>query len=114
LPAENEAEGAQAAFQFLDVQIIGVAERAVHIETDSADAGDVQGQENLFRFTIGFYTTSRAYNTAMASRIVHLRIAEKLLGFIPDLEPDRFAVGNVAPDSGIPDENMSNCGLRIN
>jgi hypothetical protein len=40
----------------------------------------------------------------MASWIVHLRIAENLLGLIPVLEPASFAVGNVAPDSGIPDE----------
>jgi hypothetical protein len=40
----------------------------------------------------------------MASWIVHLRIAENLLGLFPDLEPARFAVGNIAPDSGIPDE----------
>ena len=41
----------------------------------------------------------------MASWIVHLRIAENLLGLFPDLDPARFAVGNIAPDSGIPDEN---------
>lgn len=40
----------------------------------------------------------------MASWIVHLRIAEGLLrqGLAPDAAA--FAVGNVAPDSGIPDE----------
>jgi hypothetical protein len=40
----------------------------------------------------------------MASWIVHLRIAENLLNLLPDLDPARFAVGNIAPDSGIPDE----------
>ena len=40
----------------------------------------------------------------MASWIVHLRIAEALLGLFPDLDPARFAVGNIAPDSGKPDE----------
>jgi hypothetical protein len=40
----------------------------------------------------------------MASWIVHLRIAENLLDVLPDLDPARFAVGNIAPDSGIPDE----------
>jgi hypothetical protein len=40
----------------------------------------------------------------MASWIVHLRIAEKLLEYWPALDPAQFAVGNVAPDSGIPDE----------
>jgi hypothetical protein len=40
----------------------------------------------------------------MASWIVHLRIAEKLLERIPGLDAAQFAIGNVAPDSGIPDE----------
>jgi hypothetical protein len=40
----------------------------------------------------------------MASWIVHLRIAENLLRRIPGLEAGPFAVGNIAPDSGIPDE----------
>jgi hypothetical protein len=40
----------------------------------------------------------------MASWIVHLRIAENLLGLFPFLDPGCFAVGNIAPDSGIPDE----------
>jgi hypothetical protein len=40
----------------------------------------------------------------VATWIVHLRIAEYLLGKIPGLSPAPFAVGNIAPDSGIPDE----------
>lgn len=40
----------------------------------------------------------------MASWIVHLRIAEKLLDQIEGLDPGQFAIGNVAPDSGRPDE----------
>ncbi len=40
----------------------------------------------------------------MASWIVHLRVAEKLLAAWPGLDPAQFAVGNIAPDSGIPDE----------
>lgn len=40
----------------------------------------------------------------MATWIVHLRIAENLLGHIPNLLLDKFALGNVAPDSGKPDE----------
>ncbi|RPI85469.1 MAG: hypothetical protein EHM41_10835 [Chloroflexi bacterium] len=40
----------------------------------------------------------------MASWIVHLRIAELLLEKIPGLDPSSFAVGNIAPDSGMPDE----------
>jgi hypothetical protein len=41
----------------------------------------------------------------MASWIVHLRLAENLLGLIVGLDAPQFAVGSVAPDSGIPDEN---------
>jgi hypothetical protein len=40
----------------------------------------------------------------MASWIIHLRIAEALLDKFTDLDPARFAVGSIAPDSGIPDE----------
>jgi hypothetical protein len=41
----------------------------------------------------------------MASWIVHLRIAEKILDHLPMLDAGQFAIGNVAPDSGVPDEN---------
>ena len=41
----------------------------------------------------------------MASWMVHLRITEKLLGKIDGLDAEQFAIGNVAPDSGIVDEN---------
>jgi hypothetical protein len=41
----------------------------------------------------------------MATWIAHLRIAENLLARIPDLDPGQFAIGNIAPDAGIPDEN---------
>jgi hypothetical protein len=44
----------------------------------------------------------------MASWIVHLRIADNLLNLIEGLEPVYFAIGNVATDSGIPDENWEN------
>jgi hypothetical protein len=37
-----------------------------------------------------------------------LRIAENLLERILDLDPGRFAIGNIAPDSGIPDKNWEN------
>jgi hypothetical protein len=40
----------------------------------------------------------------MATWITHLRIAENLLDLLPNLDPERFAIGNIAPDSGIPDE----------
>ncbi|NMB67251.1 MAG: hypothetical protein GYA20_00630 [Chloroflexi bacterium] len=42
----------------------------------------------------------------MATWIVHLRIAERLLGDLDaGLDEAAFALGNIAPDSGIPDEN---------
>jgi len=40
----------------------------------------------------------------MSTWIAHLRIAENLLERIPGLAPGQFAIGNIAPDSGIPDE----------
>jgi len=40
----------------------------------------------------------------MVTWIAHLRIAENLLGLFPELDPAGFAVGSIAPDSGIPDE----------
>jgi hypothetical protein len=40
----------------------------------------------------------------MATWIVHLRIAENLLERIPGLDAGQFAIGNIAPDSGVPDE----------
>ena len=44
----------------------------------------------------------------MATWIVHLRIAENLLDLIPNLDAGQFAIGNIAPDSGVPDENWEN------
>jgi hypothetical protein len=43
----------------------------------------------------------------MATWIAHLRIAEGLLVRIPDLDPAQFAIGNIAPDSGVPDERRN-------
>lgn len=43
----------------------------------------------------------------MASWMVHLRIADKLLDSIPNLSPIEFIVGNIAPDSGVPNEDWS-------
>ncbi len=40
----------------------------------------------------------------MATWVVHLRIAENLLKEMPWLDPAQFAIGSIAPDSGIPDE----------
>jgi hypothetical protein len=44
----------------------------------------------------------------MASWMVHLRIAENLLSKIPVPDESMFAVGNIAPDSGSPDEKWEN------
>lgn len=43
----------------------------------------------------------------MASWMVHLRIADRLLDRFPELSPVEFIVGNVAPDSGVPNEDWS-------
>lgn len=43
----------------------------------------------------------------MASWMVHLRIADKLLDQIPGLAPVEFIVGNIAPDSGVPNADWS-------
>ena len=39
--------------------------------------------------------------------MVHLRIADKLLDRISNLSDTEFVVGNIAPDSGIPNEDWS-------
>lgn len=43
----------------------------------------------------------------MASWMIHLRIADKLLRQIPDLDEEAFIMGNIAPDSGVPNEDWS-------
>lgn len=43
----------------------------------------------------------------MASWMVHLRITDKLLNEIGDLSDTEFVVGNIAPDSGIPNDDWS-------
>ena len=43
----------------------------------------------------------------MASWMVHLRVADALLELIPGLVPREFIMGNIAPDSGIPDESWT-------
>lgn len=43
----------------------------------------------------------------MASWMVHLRIADRLLERLPDLEVNEFVLGNIAPDSGVPSEDWS-------
>jgi len=44
----------------------------------------------------------------MATWIVHLRLAENLLEWIDGLDQACFALGSIAPDSGIPDEKREN------
>lgn len=43
----------------------------------------------------------------MASWMVHLRIADRLLTEIPGLSETEFIVGSIAPDSGVPNEDWS-------
>ena len=43
----------------------------------------------------------------MASWMIHLRIADKLLDRIPGLSPIEFIMGNIAPDSGVPNEDRT-------
>jgi hypothetical protein len=43
----------------------------------------------------------------MGTWICHLRIAEKLLPHFPDLDKVTFSFGNLAPDSGIPNETWT-------
>lgn len=43
----------------------------------------------------------------MASWMVHLRIADKLLDRIPGLQPIEFIMGSMAPDSGVPNADWS-------
>ena len=44
----------------------------------------------------------------MASWIIHLRVAESILNQLPiDIKTTEFIVGNIAPDSGVPNEDWS-------
>ncbi len=43
----------------------------------------------------------------MASWMVHLRIADNLLDKITGLDKNAFILGNIAPDSGVPNEDWS-------
>ena len=43
----------------------------------------------------------------MASWMVHLRVADALLDSLPNLTPTEFIVGNIAPDSGVPNADWS-------
>ena len=43
----------------------------------------------------------------MASWMIHLRIADRLMDRIPDLDKTAFVMGNIAPDSGVPNADWS-------
>lgn len=43
----------------------------------------------------------------MASWMIHLRIADLLLKKIPDLDKEAFIMGNIAPDSGVPNADRT-------
>ncbi|WP_248403576.1 hypothetical protein [Butyrivibrio fibrisolvens] len=43
----------------------------------------------------------------MASWMVHLRIADELLTRIKGLNEETFILGNIAPDSGVPNKDWS-------
>lgn len=43
----------------------------------------------------------------MATWMAHLRIADNLLTKIPDLSETEFIIGNIAPDSGVPNEDWT-------
>ena len=43
----------------------------------------------------------------MASWIIHLRIADELLRHLGPVDETAFIFGNLAPDSGVPNEDWS-------
>ena len=43
----------------------------------------------------------------MASWMIHLRIADELLSRLEDIDETPFVVGNIAPDSGVPNADWS-------
>lgn len=43
----------------------------------------------------------------MASWMVHLRIADRLLDEFEDMDETAFVMGNIAPDSGVPNDDWS-------
>lgn len=43
----------------------------------------------------------------MASWMIHLRIADKLLDKLTNITTTEFIMGNIAPDSGVPNEDWS-------
>lgn len=43
----------------------------------------------------------------MASWMIHLRVADRLLDRLDDLSPQAFIMDNIAPDSGVPNKDWS-------
>ncbi len=43
----------------------------------------------------------------MASWMVHLRVADRLLDHLPDVDAAAFVMGNIAPDSGVPNADWT-------
>ena len=43
----------------------------------------------------------------MASWMVHLRVADRLLDCFEGIAPTEFVMGNIAPDSGLPNEDWT-------
>lgn len=43
----------------------------------------------------------------MASWMVHLRVADRLIDKLPPISNTEFVIGNIAPDSGVPNEDWS-------
>ena len=43
----------------------------------------------------------------MASWMVHLRVADELLSRLNNIDETSFVVGNIAPDSGVPNDDWS-------
>ena len=43
----------------------------------------------------------------MASWMVHLRVADKLIDRLDNITPTEFVMGNIAPDSGVPNADWS-------
>ena len=43
----------------------------------------------------------------MASWMIHLRVADLLMDRIPGLDETAFVMGNIAPDSGVPNSDWT-------
>ena len=52
-------------------------------------------------------TDSRKRGGRMASWMIHLRVADLLMDRIPGLDETAFVMGNIAPDSGVPNADWT-------